>query len=74
MGEGEAYIYDCPYNSLCRQVVTDNEGRIVEFDLDGPTSMVNIVEKSGLPIINVDRVVLIPLNQWSADIIAPASH
>ena len=74
LGEGEAYIYDCPYNALCRQVVTDAEGRIVEFDLDGPTSVVGINEKTGVPIISVDRIVLIPLDQWSPDTITPASH
>ena len=74
MGEGEAFIYNCPYNSLCRQVVTDVEGRIVEFDLSGPNSIVTIEEKTGEHVINVDRLVLIPLDQWSPDIITPTSH
>ena len=74
LGEGEAFIYDCPYNSLCRQVVTDAEGRILEFDLSGPNSIVNINEKTGENTIDVERVVLIPLDQWSTDFITPASH
>ena len=38
--KGEAYIYNCPYSSLCRQVVIDDEGRTMEFDfkdMDNPT-------------------------------------
>ena len=30
--EGKAYIFDCQYSTLCRQVVTDDEGRAQEFD------------------------------------------
>ena len=60
-------MYDCPYTELCRQVVTDAEGRIMEFDLTGPNSMVNIKEKTGENIISVERVVLIPLAHWSPD-------
>ena len=74
LGEGEAFIYNCPYNSLCRQVVTDAEGRIVEFDLSGPSSVVNIKEKTGEPVITVDRMVLVPVDQWSPGIITPTSH
>ena len=55
-------------------MVTDAEGRIVEFDLSGPNSIVNINEKTGENTIDVDRVVLIPLDQWSTDFITPASH
>ena len=58
-------MYDCPYTELCRQVVTDSEGRIREFDLTGPNSMVNIKEKTGENIISVERIVLIPLELWS---------
>ena len=32
--KGEAYIYNCPYSSICRQVVIDDIGRIMEFDFD----------------------------------------
>ena len=55
-------------------MVTDAEGRILEFDLSGPNSVVNINEKTGENTIDVDRVVLIPLDQWSTDFITPASH
>ena len=37
---GEAYIYNCPYSSLCRQVVIDEEGRVKSFnfkDMANPT-------------------------------------
>ena len=32
---GEAYIYNCPYSSLCRQVVIDAEGRVMNFNFSG---------------------------------------
>ena len=38
--KGEAYIYNCPYSSLCRQVVIDEEGRVKNFklkDMANPT-------------------------------------
>ena len=31
-GSGQAYVFSCPYSSLCRQVVTDQQGRVAEFD------------------------------------------
>ena len=31
---GKAYIFKCPYSTLCRQVVTDDEGRVAEFPFD----------------------------------------
>ena len=74
LGEGEAFIYDCPYNSLCRQVVTDSEGRVLEFDLSAPTSVINIQEKTGENVISIDRVVLVPAAQWSPDLVTPASR
>ena len=67
-------MYDCPYTELCRQVVTDSEGRIREFDLTGPNSMVNIKEKTGENIISVERIVLIPLDLWSTDFVTPVSR
>ena len=39
-------------------MVTDAEGRILEFDLSGPNSVVNINEKTGENTIDLDRVVL----------------
>ena len=37
---GEAFVYNCPYSSLCRQVVIDEEGRVKNFkfkDMANPT-------------------------------------
>jgi len=74
VGDGEAYIYDCPYSTLCRQVVTDSEGRILEFDLNSPTSNVNIKEKTGQNVISFERIVLIPIDEWSPDYVKPTVH
>ena len=38
--KGEAFVYNCPYSSLCRQVVIDEEGRVKNFrfkDMANPT-------------------------------------
>lgn len=32
--KGKAYVFNCPYSTLCRQVVTDDEGRVAEFPFD----------------------------------------
>ena len=33
-GAGKAYIIDCKYSTLCRQVVIDDEGRVAEFNFE----------------------------------------
>ena len=44
--KGEAYIYNCPYSSLCRQVVIDDEGRVMNFDfkdMDNPIIEMKVI-------------------------------
>ena len=55
-------------------MVTDSEGRVLEFDLSAPTSVINIQEKTGENVISIDRVVLVPADQWSPDLVTPASR
>ena len=33
-GSGQAYVINCTYSTLCRQVVIDDEGRVAEFDFE----------------------------------------
>ena len=70
---GEAYIYDCPYSSVCRQVVTDPEGRVSVFDLPRRDTTVSV--RALAPNINVaiDKIYLIPLKDWNPDYITPFS-
>jgi laminin alpha 3/5 len=70
-GAGEAYIFDCPYTTLCRQVVTDPQGRLVEFDLTAPSTTIAIRAMTPDTNVAIDRIVLIPLDQWTADFITP---
>ena len=74
IGEGEAYIFDCPFSTLCRQVVTDSDGRVAVFDLADATSQVAIAEQTGDNVISVERVVLVPLEDWDPALIQPASQ
>ena len=39
---GKAYIFDCRYSTLCRQIVTDDEGRIQEFDFETDDALVTL--------------------------------
>ncbi len=39
---GSAYIFGCPYSSLCRQVVTDEQGRVAHFDFAGNEARVQV--------------------------------
>ena len=70
-GFGEVYIFNCPYTTMCRQVVTDPEGRIVEFDLTAPSTTIAVRATTPDTNVAIDRVVLIPLDEWTADYISP---
>ena len=73
VGNGEALIYDCPYSTLCRQVVTDSEGRILKFDLGGGRTNVIASERTGQNVISIERIVMIPLENWSTDCVQDKS-
>ena len=76
---GKAYIFDCRYSTLCRQIVTDEEGRVQEFDFNTDTPKVVIGPKVKCdedpneckPEYGIDSVVAIPLDDWSLDLITP---
>ena len=40
--DGKAYIFDCRYSTLCRQIITDDEGRIQEFDFKTDDAIVSL--------------------------------
>ena len=72
--EGQAYIYDCPYSTLCRQVVTDADGRVVEFDVSTGTTNVKVNGRDPEMKVAIDRIVLVPLSNWSIDYVKPVSQ
>ena len=43
---GKAYIFDCHYSTLCRQIVTDAEGRIQEFDFKTDDALVKFLDST----------------------------
>lgn len=69
--QGKAYIFDCRFSTLCRQVVTDAEGRVQSFDFPSDQALVTL--KSDDPNINIgiDSVIAIPLEDWSLDWVTP---
>ena len=77
---GKAYIFDCRYSTLCRQVVTDEDGRVQEFDFESDSGSVTLKSlpvdcESGdcaeSPQYGIDSVVAIPLEDWSLDLVTP---
>ena len=41
-GAGQAYVINCTYSTLCRQVVIDDEGRVAEFDFESNSGKVKL--------------------------------
>ena len=70
---GEVYIYDCPYNTVCRQVVTDPEGRISTFILPRRDATVSVRALAPDTDVAIDKIYLIPLDKWNTDYITPFS-
>lgn len=68
---GEAFIYDCPYKQLCRQVVTDAEGRVAQYRLDPRDTNIYIRSLAEDTNVAIDKVYLIPVADWSPDFITP---
>ena len=69
--EGRAYIFNCKYSTLCRQVVTDDQGRIMEFDLDGERAKVELQSGDEDTHLGIDSIIAIPLDEWSLDFVTP---
>ena len=40
--QGRAYVFNCPFSTLCRQVVTDPQGRVAHFDFKSDSGEVHI--------------------------------
>ncbi|XP_029032401.2 laminin subunit alpha [Osmia bicornis bicornis] len=72
VGKGKATLYPCKYTSICRQVVTDNYGRVAAMNF--PSNYISLI-LTGEPSSNVaiDSVVAIPYNEWSLDYVKPKS-
>ncbi len=73
-GKGQAYIFSCPYSSLCKQVVTDQEGKVAEFDFEGSDPRVLVTNGDDDLTLGVDSIVAIPLSEWSLDYVTPSAQ
>ncbi|KAL7292410.1 hypothetical protein TKK_0013999 [Trichogramma kaykai] len=70
--QGKATLYPCPYTSVCRQVVVEDNGKIAEMYF--PSNFVNIVLEAE-PNVNVaiKSIVAVPAQDWSIDYLNPKS-
>ena len=71
---GMAYIFDCRYSTLCRQVITDEEGRVKEFDFETYQATVSLNGEDIEPDIGIDSVIAIPIENWSLDLVTPSTE
>ena len=55
---GKAYIFDCRYSTLCRQIVTDEDGRVQEFDFDSDRPKVTLKGKIENRIFKIPTVII----------------
>ncbi|TRY60964.1 hypothetical protein TCAL_05712 [Tigriopus californicus] len=68
---GQAYIFNCPYSRLCRQVVIGPDGKVAEFDFDTNPGLVKLSNKDDVLNLAVDSVIAIPIDRWSLDFVTP---
>ncbi|CAH0382822.1 unnamed protein product [Bemisia tabaci] len=68
---GIAFLNQCRYSTLCRQVVVDKNHTVAVFDFD--TNFINVVLKTEEPetTVGVESVTAIPYDKWSLDYILP---
>ncbi|CAG9771124.1 unnamed protein product [Ceutorhynchus assimilis] len=66
---GNIILYSCPYNPSCRQVVTNIDGGVGIFDVQGNSMVVDL--KSNSSNVGIHSVYLIPYEEWSLDYIKP---
>lgn len=73
--QGVAILYDCTLKTSCRQVVTDSDGKIADFNLESDAT--NVIIRSAS--INegadaaISSVVAVPSSEWSLDFVEPKS-
>ena len=68
---GKAYVFDCRYSTLCRQIVTDDQGRVQEFDFNTDNALVSVMAEDMDPEVGIDSVIAIPVEDWSLDLVTP---
>ncbi|XP_015919728.2 laminin subunit alpha isoform X1 [Parasteatoda tepidariorum] len=68
--DGKVTLSDCGYSYLCRQVVLNEVGEVLIFDLESNyvTAKMEILDESD---IAVDNIALVPADLWHLDYIVP---
>ncbi|XP_011495348.1 PREDICTED: laminin subunit alpha [Ceratosolen solmsi marchali] len=72
MDKGKATLHPCKYTSICRQVVTETNGKVAVFTF--PSNYATIILDGEANIdVAIKSVVAIPADDWSVDYLNPKS-
>lgn len=73
LATGRANFHHCNYNLLCRQVVLDHSGRVLELELRGNEEPLQVTLDLSVPSgeLALERLVAVPLDQWHTDYLLP---
>lgn len=69
----QAILYECKLSSACRQVVTDDEGKIAMFAWSSGEVASVLMEVQDDADVAIESVVLVPFSDWSLDYMHPKS-
>lgn len=72
--QGVAVLYDCTMRVSCRQVVTDNDGKIADFNFesDGASVVIKSASSEGADAA-IESITAVPSSEWSLDYVQPRS-
>lgn len=65
-------MYPCKYTSVCRQVVTENNGKVANVDISKGYETV-VLEGEPNSNVAIKSIVAIPIQDWSIDYLKPKS-
>ncbi|XP_013408769.1 laminin subunit alpha isoform X2 [Lingula anatina] len=68
--KGKVAIYKCDYSMLCRQVVTDADGKVAVFDVQSGYARITLTGDLDTDVA-IESVVAIPLDQWNFGYVSP---
>ncbi|XP_077547053.1 laminin subunit alpha [Haemaphysalis longicornis] len=72
LATGKVNLHRCKYNMVCRQVVIDHLGRVLEYELkDEPVHVTIDLGEDSNSELAVERVVAVPAAQWHMDYLLP---
>ncbi|KAJ8668735.1 hypothetical protein QAD02_010398 [Eretmocerus hayati] len=70
--KGKVTLYPCKFTSVCRQVVTEANGKVAVVDLPSETASI-LLDGGADSHVALKSVVAIPAQEWSVDYLYPRS-